>query len=178
MSVCKIGALFITATLFSCSAVANELPDKETKFIEIVNNAISETSSAKNDMQRGGIKVRRDDAICKGLKKRTVSGWVGKVKTIDSNSDGKGIFEVEIAKDVALKTWNNAFSDVNYGTLIDPRSKLFGEASSLNVGDKVIFSGSFFRGDESCIKESSMSLSGGLKEPEFIFKFTDIKALN
>lgn len=170
-------ALVFLTLIFSVSAIASDIPEKERTFIDITTNAISENSSAKNDMQRGGVKVRRDDAICSSLKKRTVNDWIGTVKKVDSNSDGKGVLEVEIAKDVTLKTWNNAFSDSSFDTLIDPRSKLFADASSLSVGDGVKFSGSFFKGRDACIKESSMSLRGGLEEPDFIFKFTQIKKI-
>lgn len=155
----------------------NRLPEKQKSFLELTTSAIEASDGAKNDMQRGGIKTKRDDGICKKLKSRKVEGWQGKVTKVDSNSDGKGVLSIELAPNVSVKTWNNALSDISYDTLIDPRSSLFEKASQLSEGDQVKFSGSFFRGDGSCIKESSMSLRGGLEEPEFIFKFTDVEKI-
>ncbi|MEY8710451.1 hypothetical protein [Mangrovibacter phragmitis] len=166
--------IFSFGIFYSFAAAAQDLPQKEKTFIDIVSAAISQSDNAKNDMQRGGIKARRDDGVCSALKKRAVSDWVGKVTTIDSNSDGKGVIEIEVADNITLKTWNNSLSDISDHTLIDPRSKLFEKASMLSVGDSVKFSGEFFRGAESCIEEASMSLRGGLEEPEFIFRFKDI----
>jgi len=170
-------SIFFVMAIFSFSAYAIDMPDKERTFIGIAQRAINESDSAKNDMQRGGIKARRDDEICASLKKRTITDWIGTVKNVNSNSDGKGILEIEVAKNIIVKTWNNAFSDSSYGTLIDPRSKIFNDASALSEGDSVKFSGTFFKGEEACIKESSMRLRGGLEEPEFIFKFTSVKKL-
>src|SRR5471030_324390 len=150
------------------------IPANEQAFIAIVNAAIESSNSAKNDMQRGGIKAKRDDSICAKLKSRKVKDWVGKVSKIDSNGDGKGVLAIELADKVEVKTWNNALSDISDKTLIEPRSALFQTASQLAEGDTVVFSGLFFKGGESCIEESSMSLRGGLEEPEFIFRFTDI----
>ena len=172
----NVNKLFTIAlcSILPFSAYAIDIPESEKVFINLTTVAITDSASAKNDMQRGGTKARRDDAICAALKKRAITGWIGTVTKVDSNSDGKGVLNVEIAKNVVIKTWNNTFSDAADKTLIDPRSKLFERASSLSKGDTVKFSGSFLEGYDACIKESSMSLRGGLEKPEFIFRFTDI----
>ncbi len=62
-------------------------------------------------------------------------------------------------------------------TLIDPNSKLFQNASMLKKGDSITFSGTFLPGkDGECIYEGSMSLSGKLRDPEFIFRFSSVSA--
>ncbi|WJV61351.1 hypothetical protein PCO87_15750 [Pectobacteriaceae bacterium C52] len=172
----KMNALALLAIL-SFSSIAQDIPEKEKIFIDLTTSAMASSASAKNDMQRGGIKTKRDNGICKSLKSRKVSGWTGIVKQVSANGDGKGVFAVEVAKDVILKTWNNALSDMYDHTLIDPSSKVFDKASNLQEGDRVTFSGEFFKGNGSCIKEGSIRLSGGLEEPEFIFKFSDVNKI-
>jgi hypothetical protein len=164
----------------STQAIASEKmpPEIEILFLSIVTNAQSKANSASNDMQKSAIKSERDKSLCALLSNFQMSDWIGKVAEIDANSDGKGIISIEIAEDVYVKTWNNALSDFSYGTLIDQGSNLFNSASNLKRGAMVKFSGHFFRGSGGdCVEESSLTLNGKIKEPEFIFSFSDISPL-
>lgn len=147
----------------------------EAEFIDVVRASMLKASNAKNDMQIGGIKSSRDKSICNILRVKSVSGWIGEVKQVSANSDGKGVLVLSLPNNIIIRTWNNSFSDIRYNTLIDPESKVFDNASELNVGDVVYFSGTFFDDDDNCISEASLSLTGKVKEPEFIFKFSDIR---
>lgn len=103
--------------------------------------------------------------------------WIGTVEKVDSNSDGKGVLKIAIAEDISVRTWNNALSDMGSETLIEPGSPVFEAASAMKRGQRVAFSGTFFRGsDGDCLAESSLSLRGKLEEPEFIFRFSAISA--
>lgn len=159
----------------------NEGGLNQKRFIQVVQEAQSDSRSAANEMQRGGVKARRDKAICDlvlnsgGLK---VSNWIGKITNLSANGDGKGVLGIEIAPNVSVKTWNNSISDSFHHTLISPSSKLFQKASAMQVGQLVLFSGSFHSalGTESeCIYEASISLSGKISQPEFIMTFSDIR---
>ncbi|MGK3164748.1 hypothetical protein ACI6PW_23490 [Serratia marcescens] len=152
-------------------------PQKEKDFIDIVKSAQAESRQAKNDMQVGGIKNQRDKEICSWFNGDIANGWKGKVVNISSNSDGKGVVGVEVSEDVTLTTWNNSFSDMLDDTLIDQNSELFKVAANLKAGDLVTFSGGFIESAGSCIKEKSLSLDGKVKEPDFIFRFTNIEKL-
>lgn len=159
-----------------------QLPSDQSALISLVAEAQKNSRSAENDMQRGGIKAIRDKGICNLVRAGTlgkVKDWIGKVNTIDSNSDGLGVLDVEIADNVVVKTWNNSFSDFQANTLLKPESEIFQKASMLKVGQRVSFSGTFIRGDDDreCLKEGSLTLEGKLSEPEFIFKFSDIKSI-
>jgi hypothetical protein len=153
------------------------LPSAEAQLIEIVSRAQRESESAANDMQKGGVKNRRDKALCSLMRERQVNNWFGKIKAIGANSDGKGTIEIEIADNIILKTWNNELSDAMSGTLIDPNTALFKTASSLQGDQTVRFSGKFLPSDSEgeCINEGSITLSGKLREPEFIFRFSAIQ---
>ena len=143
-------------------------PQTQARFIETVSAAQKKSKDADNDMQRGSAKSERDKNVCALLKTMKVKDWTGKITNITSNSDGKGVIEVEIAKNITVKTWNNALSDIGDHTLIEPGTKFFDFVASLKTGN-------FFRGSSGdCVKESSMSLRGKLEDPEFIFSFVEI----
>lgn len=129
-------------------------------------------------MQRGGIKAERDSEICRIMKDKNVESWVGYIDNLSANSDGFGVLGVVVAKGVTLTTWNNALSDMGSKTLIPPDSQLFKKASQMQVGQKVAFSGVFISGNSrECLREGSLSLGGTLREPEYIFRFSDITAI-
>lgn len=174
----KIIAIAFTATIVQTQAIASQMPEQEEKFIEIVSSAISSAKGVDNDMKLGGIKAKRDKAVCATLSKdKKIKNWAGKVKTVSANSDGYGVLALEIAPDIELKTWNNAFSDSRHHTLIAPDSELFSVASDLKPGDTVSFSGRFIPSSKDCIVESSMTLYGKVNEPEYIFKFSGLKVV-
>jgi hypothetical protein len=150
------------------------LPPAETEFINIVSTAQRGSPQAQNDMQRGGLKATRDEAICKVLTSFAVENWIGTVTKVDANSDGKGVLYISLAEKITLTTWNNDLSDIGDNTLIQPGTELFRAASSLKEGQKVLFSGSFLPKIEGCINESSITLSGKLEDPDFIFRFSGV----
>ncbi|WP_206778340.1 lysozyme inhibitor LprI family protein [Janthinobacterium agaricidamnosum] len=168
----------LTAAPLVTDLVTSERPRDEAAFIDAVSQAQAAQSSAQNDMQRGGIKADRDAAICKLLASGTIQGWTGRVSKVDANSDGKGVFAVEIAPNIFLKTWNNDLSDINDRTLMEPGSQVFKAASRMQKDSPVRLSGNFFAASESdCIKEGSLTLRGKLKDPEFIFRFDTVSVL-
>ena len=151
------------------------LPPLEASFISIVAKAQNDSRQTDNDMQKGGVKAKRDKSICNAMTSFQVQDWIGTVQKIDSNSDGKGVLEILIAPDVVVKTWNNAVSDISSNTLIEPGSPVFESASAMKHGQLAVFSGTFFQGQEGdCIGEGSLSLGGKLQSPEFIFRFSKI----
>lgn len=160
------------------SKISENMPKKEYQFIDIVKNAVDKSGRASNDLQKSAIKTERTEGVC-GLIKGDLSAvnWVGKVAKLDSNNDGKGVLVIEISKNISLKTWNNSLSDGRDKTLIEKDSELFQKALSLKKGDLVKFSGNFIHSDDDCIREASVTLSGGVDSPDFIFKFRDISLL-
>lgn len=153
------------------------MPKAEADFIAIVAEAQQASRDADNDMQRGGFKATRDKKLCSSMKSLQASNWLGKVTNVSANSDGKGVLEIEIAKHISVTTWNNAFSDMEHHTLLEPGTPLFNTASTFKKGQTVQFSGRFFNGTEGdCIAEGSLSLDGKLRDPEFVFRFADVAA--
>nr|EDZ9938216.1 hypothetical protein [Salmonella enterica subsp. enterica serovar Nessziona] len=101
----KIIAIACTATILQTPAFAYQVPEQQEKFIEVVSNAISSAKGVDNDMKLGGIKAKRDKAVCTTLSKdKKVKNWIGTVKTVSANSDGYGVLALEIAPDIEVKT--------------------------------------------------------------------------
>jgi hypothetical protein len=148
---------------------------RQELFVKAVQRAQSGSASAKNKMQKGALLAERTKAICSILRNTKVDNWRGKITQISANSDGKGVLKIEIGPDVFVKTWNNSFSDGRDKTLLEPGSPLFNKVANMDTNTKVVFSGYFLIDRKNCIKESSLSLDGKLKDPEFIFRFTDVQ---
>ena len=131
-------------------------------------------------MQRGGFLSTRSNALCNLLRPLNfkLNKWIGTINNIDSNSDGKGVLSIRLAKDIFVQTWNNALSDFSTNTLLEPNSNVFNAASEMTRGDKVMFSGNFLREKTHCIEEQSITLGGKVSEPEFTFKFSNIEKID
>ena len=103
--------------------------------------------------------------------------WEGKIQAIDSVGEEYAYVSITICKNVAIKTWNNEFSDMMMSekTLIHIDTELYELLLDLEKGIKVITSGSFNQSDSDHFYESSMTNKGSLSEPEYIVHFRKIK---
>jgi hypothetical protein len=165
------------------SAPSITLPEAQVRFVEIVSAAQSQSDSATNDMQRGGALATRETALCEALPSGTVTNWIGTIEDIDANSDGKGELEISIGQDITVSTYETLGID----TLLEPGSPVFSLVSSMEEGQRVVFSGGILPavgelgaalGSESsdCFRETSISLAGNLRAPNFVFQFRDVAA--
>ncbi|CAO3423065.1 hypothetical protein [Azospirillum doebereinerae] len=160
------------------SAAAPAMPADQVGFLALIEDARNQYNGAANDMAAGGLRAARRDNLCRLFANGyAVRNWVGQITTLSSNSDGKGVLAVEIAKGVELKTWNNALSDVSDHTLLDPSSPLFTKLSQMSKNTAVMISGRFLKGKTDCVAESSLSQAGSMRSPEFIFAFSDVQRL-
>ena len=159
------------------SAVVSNRPAQQADFIKIVQEGQTAAKGAENDMQRGGHLATRGKALCSLLQSKKVANWTGWVDTVDSNSDGKGVLAIKVAKDIHLETWNNALSDITDETLLEPGSQIFNAASALKKRQEVKFSGEFITDETHCLGEQSLSLDGKISDPEFTFRFSEVSPL-
>ncbi len=160
------------------SAVSAGPADAEQGLVSIVARYAEIYRSAQNDMLKGASRPARGKEICALMPRLSVTDWTGEIYGLSSNNDGKGVVTVRIGSDVYVKTWNNALSDLEDRTLIDPESGLFRAVSQLAKGRKVRFSGEFMRSAVDCLKEASLTVNGAMTEPEYIFRFSDIQPVN
>lgn len=167
----------VGATPEPTQAVNLPIPEDQKIFVGIVTAGFEAWDAGQTDMQRGAALAQRSTAICAALKTMQVSEWVGKVVLATTNSEGKGVFGVELEKNVTITTYNNALSDIGSDTLIEQSSDVFKDVSSLQKGDFVKFSGVLFSDEETCIREQSLTLKGKVTDPEFTFRFASVSKL-
>jgi hypothetical protein len=151
---------------------------QEEQFIALVAGARDKADDADNDFQRRLPLTNRNKAICKLLDSKKVKNWTGEVTELNTNGDGLGVLEIEIADDIKVSTWNNALSDFEDNTLIQTDSPVFEAMSSLNEGDKVRFTGTFTRDAKNCIGEQSLTDNGSSQTPTFTMKFSSLSAVS
>lgn len=154
-----------------------QLPEDEMAFISIIRDYQNQFANAKNELQESLYRDERKKELSLLVKQRNVNEWVGTIRKLETNNDGKAILSVEIAPKVFLKTWNNALSDFSENTLIEKSSESYKTLLNLGGGSKIIFSGTFFYSNEDFLREQSLTIKGAMKEPEFLFKFTTIKPI-
>ena len=155
----------------------DQLPKDEAAFIAAAQNGQQSYNATSSDFAQGASRPARKQAICRALPSPVVSGWVGKLETLTTNGDGKGVISIEISPDVHLKTWNNDLSDIGDRTLIDPGSTVYRAMSSLRPGQMVRFSGRLVASETDCYQESSITLRGSMTAPEFLIRFDQIEGL-
>jgi hypothetical protein len=63
-------------------------------------------------------------------------------------------------------------------TMIEPTSPVFGRAVALKNDTWVKFTGEFIGSEPDCFRESSLTLAGSVQNPEFIFRFSDVRPID
>ena len=150
---------------------ASNFPIDQQDFISTFEEYLVLYNDAGTELQAANYLNERDSALCRITNQGRVEDWIGYVERVGANGDGYGVLEIEISDDLILKTWNNAFSDIGDGTLIEPSSSLFDRILPLQGGELVRFSGQFMDGSNHCLKDSRLSDYGRANDPDFIFKF-------
>lgn len=157
---------------------STKIPDNQARFIEIVSISQGRVGSTRNDLQRAQLRDERASELRRNFTELRVKNWIGSISEITTNSEGLGVLSIRIADHIFVKTWNNAISDIGSDTLIPKDSKLYKEILNLTIGDQILFSGTFLLSDRDHFQESSVTTTGMLENPEYIFRFQTIKKLN
>nr|VFJ66825.1 MAG: zinc-ribbon domain-containing protein [Candidatus Kentron sp. DK] len=154
------------------------IPSDQVQFIDAVEKFSNDFRDAKNELQQSALRDQRRSELSKLVRARTVSSWVGTISQLGTNTEGKAILSIQVSPDIEIKTWNNALSDINSNTLIAKSSELYSSLFNLSRGQQVEFSGDFFSSKIDYIEETSMTIQGSMRNPEFLFKFKSVKNLN
>jgi len=164
---------------------SNNIPEKQDSFRQIINSSISDYNLKKDEGNSFAMTNLRQDR--KNQLRQlfgsslTVNNWVGKITSIDNSgiindeNDDVAIHVIPLDVKATLETWNNSISDDGFNTLIKRNSSLATTLMSLKIGDKVTFSGYFIPKEDDFLYEMSITENGSMLEPEFLFKFTDLK---
>jgi hypothetical protein len=159
------------------AAAAGDMPQDQKQFVEIVERFDRAYAQADSDIAKDATRLQRAKAICAAIRTPLVQNWTGTVFKVSSNREGKGVLELTLSTHMRVTTWNDSIADIGDKTLIDPKSPLFDQAILLKKNQQVLFSGSFIPDSMNCFRETSMTLSESMDEPEFLFRFSDISPM-
>jgi hypothetical protein len=156
------------------AAVAGDMPQDQKQFIDIVEHFDRAYAQADSDVAKDATRLQRARAICAAVRTPAVHNWTGTVFKVSSNREGKGVLGLTLSAHMRITTWSESIADIGDNTLIDPKTPLFDQAVLLKKNQQVLFSGSFIPDPTDCFRETSITLSESMDEPEFLFRFTDI----
>ncbi|WP_372595062.1 hypothetical protein, partial [Actinotalea sp.] len=147
--------------------------EAQSAFVSRVQQAQDEFDEASNDLQQSQVLLQRNNDLCSTVGSK-FENWTGVITTIGANGDGNAYIEIEIADGVRVKTWNNSFSDFGDDTLIDSSSDLFQTLLSIDEDSPVVFSGEFIGDGDSCVKNSNLTETFSVIDPQFLARFTAV----
>lgn len=151
-------------------------PQAQREFLRIIEEAKDKIDSAETELQESVALRQRDKDLCALLDGRVATNWTGKITKVGANGEGKAHVEIELADDVRVKTWNNAFSDISDNTLIPTTSKFFDDLVAMSEDTTVKWSGKFLSGDDFCLKKANLTNVFYARDPQFIVRFSDIQS--
>ena len=160
-------------------AKSKEVQTSQQAFINAVTSSMAEYK-ASNELKKSAVRKTRRQKIRAALKeKRKVVNWVGTLKDMSTTSERNAYVSIQPeGSNFFIQTWNNEVSDFMDKTLIPESSTLYNAVADLDKGNKVIFSGSFVQSDDDFVGEQSMTEQGSMLDPEFSFRFSEIKDYN
>ena len=183
--------------------IVENRPSEQIFFEENIEEFIRKYDEAPNDIKKSDLYV--DSRLFQSSYKDTfgykVNDWVGKIETIFTEKGGEkiqnfkiksGSISYEIGEKIYIKS-NCSATTIN--TTIIRESDLYKSISNFAEGDYVSFSGTFFRSDDDrkdrCygkkiqysnkkpgFEENSLTESGYMSYPNFLFRFSNISSLN
>ncbi len=159
---------------------APPMPADEQRFLAIIQQYASRYQEASNDLAKGALRPARAQALCEFFRNTPAlmaTPWVGTVKSLSSNNDGKGVLAVQLADGITVRTTNNAISDSlsPLKTLIEPSSAVGRTAANLATDQVVHFTGRFARSDKDCVETQDLTQEGAMTEPDFEMQFTSLR---
>ena len=169
------------------------IPEKQQIIMSGLADFAEKYKTSPNSIKKYLLRKKRQKFLTEQLKDLVVSEWIGRIKTLRTTENGKAYLVLELpifpSKNaeknhpvpefrVAMGTWNNAYTDLDYNTLILPATPLHKWLANFNEGEWLIFSGKSFTGSEDYLKESSSSEEDAMLSPQFIIKFEFLDKLD
>ena len=162
------------------------IPEKQQTIMNALAEFATQYKASTNSVKKYLLRQNRQKFLTEHLKDFVVSDWIGRIQTLHTTENGKAYLLLELAIlppvdaeqnlpvpefRVTMGTWNNAYTDLDYKTLILPGTPLHKWLANFNEGEWVIFSGKSFVGKEDYLKEASPSETDAMLSPQFILKF-------
>jgi uncharacterized protein YgiM (DUF1202 family) len=153
-------------------------PEVQRQFEQTYLIHSAEFDKGENELQQTTARNNRKKAF-QQLGIKNITDWVGVLKTLKTNNEGKAYVYIDLGNGLTICTWNNAFSDIGDNTLIPIDSPLFRTLENMVEGRKVKFSGTFLTGDGSDYFHASgaLTIKMAMKAPNFVMKFSSISIL-
>lgn len=161
---------------------ADPLPSSQQAFCDAVKMGADGYQAAQSDganqLKLSKLRTVRKSAVASAVKGGAFKDWVGTVDGLQTTGDGKAILSIKLTceADVKVSTWNNTMSDIMDNTLISQSSSLYDAIAEFGEGAKVKVSGKFASGDVDGFRESSMTESGSMTDPDYKVRFSGISA--
>jgi hypothetical protein len=158
--------------------IASLFPLLNINFVQAVESFYDSYDNAPNELQKSALRTDRKEKLAEVMPSLDVHEWVGVIDDMSTNRDGKGVVAISLVgtNDITVGTWNNALSDIGSDSLISQNDPVYNSLSRLSKGESVVFSGSFLPSDMDYLKEMSFTELGSMKEPEFLMRFSEIRA--
>lgn len=168
----------VVAGVGHVSADEIRYPESQKSFIGDVLTARSGYKAGQNAVVQGNERIHRKHNL--GVyKNKKFENWIGSIYQMSTISDGsKAWLRVQIDPYITLTTSKTEWSDEGFHSLIPWRTDIYDKLLALRPDDWIIFSGQFFPSKEDGILEISLTMYGSMTDPEFLFKFTDLKKIN
>ena len=146
------------------------VPEKQQKFLKILEEFAFQYTTSPNSVEKFLLRQKRQEFLAGQIKDRVFTEWVGRIKKLRTTKNGKAYLVIELAdipsgKDknsqilpvfvVTMGTWNNAYTDLDYDTLILPGTAMHNWLANFRLCEWVVFSGNSFAGEEDFLKEAS-----------------------
>ena len=168
--------VIIAAIVYFTRGSGTGAPAAETAFIAGMNPIMAQVQNPAG-ADYAGWRQKRAAMICQTVPNLAVAGWIGTVVKLDSTITGGTVFAVSVLPNVDFGTATSALTNLGSNTLISEDSPLYRTVGSLQVGEKVRFSGQLFNSSTDCIQEASVTESGSMLNPLFLTRFTAIAPL-
>jgi hypothetical protein len=167
-------AAVLSLLVVSATAAPDLRPEVQKKFESIVEKYKRQFAGADNQIQQSQARANRKNELVALEMGGNIENWIGTLDTIGTNGEGKAYIAIKLNGTITLSTWNNAFSDMDSNTLIEPNTQLYNTLGQMKKGARVKFSGILFQDSTDAYREQSITISGSMNDPEFLIRFTKI----
>ena len=169
------------------------IPEKQQTIMNALAEFAKQYKASPNSVKKYLLRQKRQKFLAEQLKDLVISNWIGRLQTLHTTQNGKAYLLLELAIlppenteqnlpipefRVTMGTWNNAYTDLDYKTLILPGTPLHAWLANFNEGEWLMFSGKSFVGNEDYLKEASPSETDSMLSPQFILKFEFLDKLD
>ncbi len=158
------------------------IPKAERQFIKIIGQYSESYVRAPNKSgylaghaNNFPLRMKRRQEIKSFVSEYAVKKWVGTLKYKQQNEKGEFYFAVALGPIIELAPQSLRPSANSAHTLITKDSPLHNQISELEVGDTVIFSGTFYPSELDYFKEISDNGFDVMAKPCFAFKFVSLE---